>query len=238
MFDYGKLREEEAWGAQFESTALAVLRKNLEEFYKDTKGSIHTIGDSRHLSGYHRSRRWIKTSAFCTNRTLSVTESDGNIIGGNDNWVSAIDLVIGKARVFSVVHAVTMAMSHGAIPYVRTVSVESSPWTACITLDRGSHGEGFDELYRVITGTFAVHEDLMDVPLKLPALALGSHGGYVTTAQHLLWARGFPVDLGGSFGDEMHDQTVRMQKRHGAKLQTGVWTPETWLIAITGVDTI
>lgn len=238
MFSYEQLREEECWGAQTESTTLKVLRTNLEKFYADTKGSVHTIGDNRHLSGYHRSRRWIKESAFCTNRHYSITESDGNILGGKDDWVSGIDLVIGKGRVFSVVHAVTMAQAHGGIPYVRRVFVESSPWTACIELDRGSHEQGFDELYRVITGTYAVHENLVTLELDLPSLALGSHGGYVTTAQHLLWARGFPVEHTGEFGDEMHDQTVRMQRRHGAKVQNGVWVPETWTIAITGADQI
>lgn len=238
MLTYDELRSEECYTAQKVPPTLKVLYDNLITFYGDKGCSINVLGDNRDTKGYHRSRRWIRASQYCTDRHFSITETDGNVAGGNDDWISGIRLVLGKGRVMSANHAVIMAQAHGAIPYVRTVYVTSSPWTLNIGFDRGMVSEPLDELYRVLTGTFAVREPLYTVELDLPTLRQGSHGGYVITAQHLLGARGFPLAADGNFGHAMHDRTVAMQRMHGMKVHDGVWNPETWTVAITGADQI
>lgn len=55
-------------------------------------GDIGMRGDNHHLNGYHRSRRWIKESRYCTNGTYSISRTTGDRSGGDPNWYTAIDV--------------------------------------------------------------------------------------------------------------------------------------------------
>jgi len=238
LLTYEELREEAAWNAETVPPNLAKLATAFGKFYGVDKVPIGVKGDNRHLNGYHRSRRWIRESVHCTSRTYSVTETDGNKSGGDDNWVSGMDLVLGRARTMSVAHALTMATQHGAIRYIRQIIVERDPWHVHMSFDRGHANDDHEKIFRVVTGTYSVEESLMDVKLALPLLRKASHGGYVLTAQYLLGARGFPTKPDGEFGDDTDKQTRAMQRKYNAEKVDGLWGPETWTIAVTGADKI
>src|SRR5438445_379538 len=76
---------------------LTVLRHMLLTNYGWSADAIGTKGDNAHLKGYHRSRNWIKGSQYCTNRSYSVSETDGDAHGGDGNEIAAMDIVTDPA---------------------------------------------------------------------------------------------------------------------------------------------
>lgn len=238
MLTYLELQQEDVWRAQVVPLELARLARDLEQYFDPSKTNIGTMGDNRHLRGYHRSRNWILHSVHCTNRHYSVTETVGNVSGGDGDWVSAVDLVIGEARARAVAHSVDVARKRGQIVYVREILVERDPWHVHLSLDRAFANTNHDQLFRVITGVEPVGSAQVNVTVRMPVLKEGSQGGHVHTAQCLLVARGFAVKNDGDFGPDTHAKTIAMQKRYGAEKVDGVWGPETWTIAISGEDRV
>ena len=90
MPTYAELNAEACWRAQFTPPALNSLAVSLRTRYGRDGNSISSPGDNRHLSGAHRSRRWIRESRYCTNRTYTVTYADD--LAGDENWYAAIDI--------------------------------------------------------------------------------------------------------------------------------------------------
>lgn len=238
MLTYEQLRAEQVWRDQIEPPELKRLRMDLEKYFDSDKTNIGTMGDNRHLRGYHRSRNWILHSKHCTNRSYSVTESAGNKSGGNGDWISAIDIVVGEARSRTIAHRVDVAVKRGQIRYVREIILERDPWHVHLSLDRAHTNDNHDQLFRVITGVEPVGSAQVDVKVRMPVLKQGSQGGHVHTAQCLLVARGFATKNDGDFGEDTDRQTRAMQKRYGAEKIDGAWGPETWTIAISGEDRV
>jgi Putative peptidoglycan binding domain len=238
MLTYTQLRTEEVWHDQIEPPELKRLRVDLEKYFDPSKTNIGTMGDNRHVRGYHRSRNWILRSEFCKDRSYSVTESEGNRRGGDGDWISAIDIVVGEARARTIAHRVDVARKRGQIRYVREILLERDPWHVHLSLDRAFANSNHDQLFRVITGVEPVGSAQVDVTVRMPVLRQGSQGGHVHTAQCLLVARGFATANDGDFGPDTHSKTMAMQKRYGAEKVDGVWGPETWTIAISGEDRV
>lgn len=71
---------------------------------------------------------------------------------------------------------------------------------------------------------------------NLPVLNMGATGAHVRTAQALLCARGYKVDIDGAFGPDTRAKTLLMQKAYGAEDVDGSWGPETWTIGVTFQD--
>lgn len=89
MPSYDQLDNEAAWRDEVAAPALSTLRRRLLGRWPGAE--IGLRGDNGHLNGYHRSRRWIRESAFCTNRTYSVSRTPGDKSGGDSNWACALD---------------------------------------------------------------------------------------------------------------------------------------------------
>ena len=96
MPSYDQLDNEPAWRAETAPPALRRLATQLESFWGD-QAQTWIRGDNEHLRGYHRSRRWIKESAFCTNHSYSVTRTPGDRSGGDSNWCCALDISLPQA---------------------------------------------------------------------------------------------------------------------------------------------
>jgi hypothetical protein len=94
MPTYTELNTEACWRAQFTPPALLSLAVSLRARYKQTGNTIGSPGDNRHLNGSHRSRRWIRESRFCNNRTYTVSSADDR--AGDENWYSGIDIWPGS----------------------------------------------------------------------------------------------------------------------------------------------
>lgn len=233
---YAELRSEQVYRDMIEPPNLVTLRKNLQQHWPDKGMFFYSFPDNRHLRGYHLSRAWIEKSRFCTDRHYSVTETAGNRGGGDPNWTSAIDLVVGQPLALSIAHKVNVAKQRGDIGYIREVIIERDPWHCHLSLDRAHANDNHDTLFRIITGTYALGENTVDLNVTLPVLKNGSSGGFVLTAQHLLIARGCATAPDGDFGEDTEKQTKAMQSKYGAEKIDGVWGPETWTIGITGED--
>lgn len=89
MPSYEDLEQEQAWLDEYEPAGLRNLADALEA---RMPVQVWISGDNDHLRGYHRSRRWIKESIYCTDRVYSVSRTAGDISGGDSNWVSAMDI--------------------------------------------------------------------------------------------------------------------------------------------------
>lgn len=236
MTGYAELRQEQVWRDQFVPKGLRALVSRLEAHYDPGVTNIGAYGDSRHLSGYHRSRNWILQSGHCTNRFYSVTETWGNRDGGNGNWISGVDIGVGHKRSLAIWERLNDARAHGSIPSVRQVLLERAPWHVHISLDRAHANNNHDNLFAIIIGDSTWRDARVNVEIGLPVLRDGSDGADVVTAQYLLAARGHHTKPDGDFGPDTHTKTLAMQQHYGAEHVDGIWGPETWTIAITGED--
>jgi len=89
-YSYATLEQEACWRAQVVPPALEGLGAGLRAHYGVGRDRIGSPGDNRHLRGGHRSRRWIRESAYCTNRTYTVTYPADR--EGDEDWYAAIDI--------------------------------------------------------------------------------------------------------------------------------------------------
>lgn len=231
-----QLKSESCWRTQRVPFNLTILVQRLEMFYDPGVTNIGAYGDIRHLKGYHRSRRWIRDSSYCRDRKYSVTESDGNRGGGNDNDICGVDIVLGYERSRTVWERINVARNSGRISYIRELLLERDPWHVHIGLDRAHGDSDHTELFNVITGGQPTGGGRTVFSVDMPVLRNGSMGSNVITAQALLDARGFATEMDGEFGPHTEEQTRAMQARYGAEAVDGIWGPETWTIGLTGED--
>lgn len=231
-----ELKSEQVWRDQFVPPNLNKLVAQLEQYYDPGVINIGAYGDYRHLRGYHRSRHWILRSRFCTNDSYSVTETIGNRSGGDGNWISGVDIVVGYTRSSQIYERVSLARQRGILRWIRELKLERDPWHVHVGIDRAHANDNHDDLFAVITGRPPQGGTYVDINMNLPVLRQGSEGGDVVTVQSLLTARGHATKLDGGFGPHTHEQTLAMQRQYGAEAVDGVWGPETWTIGVTGED--
>lgn len=114
MPSYGQLDDEAAWRDEFAAPALKALGDQLRLHWPSAEVGIR--GNNVHLRGYHRSRRWIKESSFCTNHTYSVSRTSGDRSGGNSNWSCALDFGgIPQSELFAVCKRLDAAVRAGRL---------------------------------------------------------------------------------------------------------------------------
>jgi hypothetical protein len=152
---------------------LATLRSRLLSFWGIPSGNLGIKGDVNHRRGYHRSFDWIKNSAYCTNRTYSVSETPGNRSPGSGSWLAALDISLDPARLYPMNRRLDQAVRLGALEKVtewygtfdgKTVvgynNVTNQPQSSDIShlfhthlsFDRRRVGEDLTDLYLVLTG--------------------------------------------------------------------------------------
>lgn len=122
-------------------------------------------------------------------------------------------------------------------------------WHLHISLIRSRANENHADLFAVLSGV-GWTPPTRPTPTKppadlewteamirnLPVLNMGATGMHVRTAQGVLIARGYKVDVDGEFGADTRAKTLAMQKAYGAEDIDGSWGPETWTIGILGKD--
>lgn len=87
-----QLESEPWWNEESVPPTLNKLAVDLRAALHVPANDVGMRGDTAHLRGYHRSAAWVKNSTFCTNRSYSVSETAGNRIPRDSNWVCAIDI--------------------------------------------------------------------------------------------------------------------------------------------------
>lgn len=235
MPTYAELAKEPAWGAEFAPPNLDAFYKQLRAFYNLGPAAIGGKGDNKHLSGYHRSRRWIVTSVYCTNRTYSTVQAGDK--GGNENWLAALDATIPAQKLYDACRRLDSAVRAGRLPQVsqwfgsfdgKTVvgwsygrpstSDSSHLWHLHISFYRSLADANHTELYEILTGT----DEGDDVTLIAQA---GQSGANVKRAQDK--HRQVDPTLPASYADSQYGPTTTaVQKRlvgagDGTKYTTG-----------------
>lgn len=111
MPSYAELESEPAWLAEVTPAALEWLGAQLRAHYHKTRSEIGSKGDNRHLNGGHRSRRWIKQSVFCTNRTYTVTHANDKL--GDEDWHAALDVGLSHDELVAMCKRLDVAVRAG-----------------------------------------------------------------------------------------------------------------------------
>jgi hypothetical protein len=182
MPTYPQLGAEVWFGREFQPPTLEALCEQLREFFGVGAIAIGSKGDNNHVYGYHRSRAWILNSKYCTNRNYSVSETEGNRIGGNPNWLCAIDMTLPADQLIPMCQRLDAAVRSGQLEKVTewygnddgdnrvdgynniadvvASSDASHLWHAHISLDRGRAGEDHSDLFAILTGQTPVEDDM------------------------------------------------------------------------------
>ena len=180
-----EIQAETWWAREIQPPALAVLCERFRKHYGLGPIYIGSKGDTNHLRGYHRSAAWIHHSAYCTNRTYSVTETPGNRNPGDEDWLCAIDMTIPRAELIAACQRLDVAVRAGKLEKITewygnddgdnrvdgynnianrvATSDDSHLWHLHMSFDRGRANENHDDLYRIITGTTTTAAKEQDV---------------------------------------------------------------------------
>jgi hypothetical protein len=175
MATYLELLAEPEWKAEVAPPNLKKLGDALRAHYGLTASAIGYKGDNRHLKGAHRSRRWIKNSAYCTNRTYTVSRTPGDRSGGDDDWLAGLDATLPRAELIAACARLDAAVRAGRLEKItewygnddgdtrvdgydnianRAATSDSSHlWHLHITFDRGRANEDHSDLLAILTGT-------------------------------------------------------------------------------------
>lgn len=179
MPSYGELDDEQAWQDEIAAPALSVLASRLRSHYPGAGAWIR--GDNDHLRGYHRSRNWIQTSIYCTDRVYSVSRTSGDRSGGNGNWACALDLGnLPQSELHAVCRRLDAACRAGQLEKItqwfgnlggdgtvdgwdnisnRPASADSSHLTHLhMSFDRGRANEDHTDLFLILIGQMDVNQ--------------------------------------------------------------------------------
>lgn len=192
MATLAQLQAEAAWRAEFTPVALMNLGTRLAAYFRIPPSAVGTRGNTSHLSGYHRSRRWVKTSAYCVSRTYSVSRTAGDRSGGSDDAVSGMDVTLPTTQLLPACQRLDIAVRAGRLEKItewygnvdgdqqvdgydnisnRVASSDSSHlWHLHMSFDRGRVDEDHTDVFRVLTGEREDDEDM--------AIAYNTPAGY------------------------------------------------------------
>jgi len=139
------LLTEACYRAEITPPELSYLARNLRNHFELDASDVGTRGDSNHLRGYHRSRRWIGESKYCTDNAYSVVENNANRYNGNPNWVSALDLSLPSRLLLPACQRLDIAVRSGRLEKV-------AEWYG--NKDGDSRVDGYNNIYnRVATAS-------------------------------------------------------------------------------------
>jgi Putative peptidoglycan binding domain len=230
------LQQEEVWRAEFVPGGIRVLRRDLLDHYGWDADAIGTIGDAHHLNGYHRSRAWIHGSQYCTNRTYSVSETDGNRTGGNSNAIAGMDIMTPATSAALMGARLRTAKAQGKLPMVREIRIESNPSHVHLGFDRGYVQGDLSPVFVAITGNAHEGQVMVEIHCTMPELKQEATGPDVETLQTLANLRGATLKVDGEFGPLTNAAVRDIQTRYGAESVDGIVGPETWTILLAGTD--
>ena len=192
MPTYAELETEAVYRAEYEPAALAAFNNRLRVHFGHDRTQTTSRGDNRHLTGRHRSRAWVATSRFCTNRSYGTR--DGRDTRGPANALRATDVGLQGQALRDASARMDAAVRAGLLPEIaewfgtvdgRTVigwfeghasSSDSSHlyhlhlgyWT-----EQTENAAFFDRLFAVITGTGTVKE-IIDMGMQVLAKDLAT----------------------------------------------------------------
>ncbi|GIH07433.1 hypothetical protein Rhe02_55000 [Rhizocola hellebori] len=90
MPSYAQLENEAAWRDEIVPAELARMGRTVRTALGLSPDAVGFKGNNLHLNGAHRSRRWILTSDWCTDRTYTVSYADDKL--GDQDWIAGFDI--------------------------------------------------------------------------------------------------------------------------------------------------
>lgn len=142
------ITSESWWGREVNAPTLVELGVKLREHYHLTAGAIGIKGNAAHTQGYHRSANWVRNSAYCTNRTYSVTETTGNRTPANADWCCALDLTLPHDDLLAACQRLDEAVRAGRLEKV-------TEWYG--NDDGDSRVDGYDNIRNVVASSDSSH---------------------------------------------------------------------------------
>jgi hypothetical protein len=170
-----QLKAEPEWRAEITPPTLVQLGNRLADYFGFPRTNIGIRGNAAHLRGYHRSRRWIKNSVWCTSRTYSVSRTAGDRSGGDSDACSALDVTFATtAQLIAACRRLDRAVRAGKLEKITewygnkggdsrvdgydnvanqvASSDESHLWHLHMSFDRGRVLEDHSDVYEILTG--------------------------------------------------------------------------------------
>jgi len=173
------------YAAEIVPPSLEILRQKIIRHFGISSAAVGTRGNpATHFRGYHRSRNFVLYSPYCTNRTYSVQAAAN--LGGNGDWISAIDISLDKARLIALCKRVDVASRAGRIEKLvewygtfdgavvsgwdnienhADTSDDSHLWHFHGSLARSRAGDNHDDLFAILAGT---EENEMEIGTDVP----------------------------------------------------------------------
>jgi hypothetical protein len=193
MVTYLQLATEQCYRDETPVPALITLTGRLKTRYPGML-EIGMRGDNEHLDGYHRSRRWVQQSQFCTNRFYSVSRTPGDQSGGNDNWYTAIDIGAPQQLLFQMCKRLDAGIRSGRFEKITewygnfgddlrvdgydnisnhlAISDSSHLTHLHMSFDRGRANENHDDVFLLLTeGDDVSADEVWDYTISSPSLA-------------------------------------------------------------------
>jgi hypothetical protein len=170
--------------AEVVPTNLAKLGRDLAAFFGVPQTNVGIKGDpNTHFRGGHRSRAFLLSSPYATNRSYTVNETPGNR-GGDPNWIAALDLTLPRAQLIAACQRLDRAVRAGQLEKVTewfgnddgdnrvdgydnihnaVSSADSSHlWHLHMTFERAHANDDHSDVFRVLTGQEKDDMDLTD----------------------------------------------------------------------------
>jgi hypothetical protein len=169
-----QMREDRWYQREVTPHGLAELAHHLRVFYDVPDDNVGTRGNLIHYQGYHRSRAFVLHSPHCTDKTYSVSRTNGDHNGGDENFVSAIDIQVPRAELLAMCKRLDAAIRAGKLEKVtewygnlggdervdgydnisnRLASSDKSHLEHLhMSIDRGHADDDHSDLFTVLTG--------------------------------------------------------------------------------------
>jgi hypothetical protein len=169
-----QMRDDEWYRRETTPIQLTALAKRLSEHYGVPLDNFGIRGNLVHFQGYHRSREFVLRSRHCTDRTYSVSRTDGDHNGGSGRSVSAMDIQVPRAELLLMCKRLDKAVRAGKLEKVtewygntngdnrvdgydnisnRVASSDDSHiWHLHISFDRGHASDDHSDLFTILTG--------------------------------------------------------------------------------------
>jgi hypothetical protein len=169
-----QMRADEWYRRETTPIQLTRLAARLAEHYRVPLDNFGIRGNLVHFQGYHRSREFVLHSSHCTDRTYSVSRTDGDHNGGDARSVSAIDIQVPRAELLLMCKRLDKAIRAGKLEKVTewygntngdnrvdgydnisnrvATSDDSHLWHLHISFDRGKASDDHGDLFTILTG--------------------------------------------------------------------------------------
>jgi hypothetical protein len=227
-----------AWSDEFAPPSLAALGQGVRAALGLTATAIGIKGDQFHLSGYHRSRRWILTDPASEDGSGDYSVTHPLDQGGDQNWLAGLDITPKSVeQMIAVSMRLDAAMRADLLPNVRefygntngdrivdgwddlthraATSDDSHLWHVHISFYRSRAGNDHTDVLRVITGA-DLEEDMSFEDTDRELLVRLNHGldGLLGNLPRLQ-----PGSSWGTKTNEVHNQLAAILKAAGAPTQ-------------------